>query len=116
MEEEPSAANFYEPNFPVVRNADRVAVEPLCEEIAARMAEIFESKQRGLKQVIERTGLADKSWEFFDLSQYLYACAQRGARKQLEKRGVLPCRKKHKNGAEWLFWAEEPNTGAAHSK
>lgn len=110
------AENFYEPNFPVVKNADRVAVEPLCEEIAARMAEIFESKHRELKQVIERTELAEKSWEFSDLSQYLYACAQRGARKLLEERGVLPRRKKHRNGTEWLFWAEEPNTGATHSK
>jgi DNA-binding transcriptional ArsR family regulator len=110
------AENFYEPNFPVVKNADRVAVEPLCEEIAARIAEIFESRQEELKQAIERTGLADKSLDFYDLSQYLYACAQRGARKLLEERGVLPRRKKHRNGAEWLFWAEEPNTGAAHAK
>ena len=34
------------------------------------------------------------------------------ARKLLEERGVLPRRKKHKNGAEWLFWAEEANSSA----
>jgi hypothetical protein len=30
----------------------------------------------------------------------------------LEERGVLPPREKHKNGAEWLFWAEEANSAA----
>jgi hypothetical protein len=38
---------------------------------------------------------------------------QRGARKLLEERGVLPLREKHKNDAEWLFWAVESNSGAA---
>jgi predicted ArsR family transcriptional regulator len=110
------AENFYEPNFPIVKKADRAAVEPVCQEIAARIAEIFESKQDALKQAIARTARADESWQFSDLSQYLYACAQRGARELLEERGVLPRRKKHRNGAEWLFWAEEPNTGAAQIK
>ena len=62
---------------------------------------------------MEKTGLADQEWEFSDVAQYLYACVQRGARKLLEERGVLPLREKHKNDAEWLFWAEESNSGAA---
>jgi hypothetical protein len=32
----------------------------------------------------------------------------RGARALLEKRGLLASREKHENGAEWIFWAEEP--------
>jgi hypothetical protein len=62
---------------------------------------------------MENTGLVDQQWEFSDLTQYFYACAQRGARKLLEERGVLPLREKHKNDAEWLFWAEESNSDAA---
>jgi hypothetical protein len=31
----------------------------------------------------------------------------RGARTLLEERGLLAPRKKHANGAEWIFWAEE---------
>jgi hypothetical protein len=32
---------------------------------------------------------------------------QRGARTRLERRGLLAAREKHKNGAQWIFWAEE---------
>jgi len=110
------AENFYEPNFPIVKNSDRLAFDPLCDEIAERMADIFESRLSELEQAMQQTGLTEKSWKFSDLSQYLYACAQRGARKLLEQRGVLPRREKHENGAEWLFWAEESNSGAAHLK
>ena len=42
------AKNFYEPNFPVVKISDRLAFGPLCDEIAERMAEIFESRQNEL--------------------------------------------------------------------
>jgi hypothetical protein len=42
-----------------------------------------------------------------DVSQYLYACVQRGARRLLEQRCTLPPRGKHKNGVELVFWAEE---------
>jgi hypothetical protein len=34
---------------------------------------------------------------------------QRSAREELERRGALPERKGHRNGASWLFWAEETN-------
>jgi hypothetical protein len=32
----------------------------------------------------------------------------RSARTLLEERGLLARRAKHENGAEWIFWAEEP--------
>lgn len=60
-----------------------------------------------------RTSLADQGCEFSDLAQYFYASVQRGERMLLEERGVLPHREKHKNGAEWLFWAEEANSSAS---
>ena len=107
------AENYYKPNFPVLTTADRAAFEPICEAIAERIAEIFESRLDELRHAMEQTELTDKSRDFSDLAQYLYACVQRGARKLLEERGVLPRREKHKNGAEWLFWAEEFNSTAA---
>jgi DNA-binding transcriptional ArsR family regulator len=106
------AENYYESNFPVIKAADRAAFEPICQALSKRLADLFESQQAPLKRVMEKTGLADQEWEFSDLAQYLYACVQRGARKLLEERGVLPPREKHKNGAEWLFWAEEANSSA----
>jgi DNA-binding transcriptional ArsR family regulator len=107
------AENYYEPNFPVIRAADRAAFEPICQALSKRLADLFEAQQTPLKRVMEKTGLVDQQWEFSDLTQYLYACVQRGARKLLEERGVLPLREKHANDAEWLFWAEESNSGAA---
>lgn len=101
------AENYYEPNFPVINAADRAQFEPICQALAKRLADLFESQQTQLKRVMEKTGLADQEWEFSDVAQYLYACVQRGARELLEERGVLPLREKHKNDAEWLFWAEE---------
>ena len=38
----------------------------------------------------------------------LVANMQRGARATLEERGLLTARQTHANGAEWIFWAEEP--------
>jgi DNA-binding transcriptional ArsR family regulator len=107
------AENYYEPNFPVIKAVDRAAFEPICQALSKRLADLFEAQQAPLKRAMEKTGLAHQEWEFADLTQYLYACVQRGARKLLEERGVLPLREKHKNDAEWLFWAEESNSGAA---
>lgn len=106
------AENYYEPNFPVIKAADRAAFEPICRALSKRLADLFESQQTPLKRVMKKTGLADQEWEFSDLAQYLYACVQRGARELLEERGVLPLREKHKNDADWLFWAEEANSSA----
>ena len=106
------AENYYEPNFPVVNAADRATFEPICRAMSERLAELFEKQQSQLKRCIEKTSLAGQGCEFSDLAQYFYASVQRGARMLLEERGVLPPRATHKNGAEWLFWAEEANSSA----
>jgi hypothetical protein len=72
----------------------------ICEAIAERVAELFESRQDELRQAMKQTGLADGGWAFPDVAQFCYASAQRGARMLLERRGLLPRRKKHKNAAE----------------
>ena len=60
-----------------------------------------------MQRAFNKTGLAARGWKFADLAQYCYAGEQRSARELLEERGLLPPRKKHENGADWLFWAEE---------
>ncbi|MBD0373818.1 MAG: hypothetical protein ICV60_23595 [Pyrinomonadaceae bacterium] len=42
------------------------------------------------------------------MTQCLYANMQRRARALLEQRGLLSPPERHANGAEWVFWAEEP--------
>jgi DNA-binding transcriptional ArsR family regulator len=112
-EKQHPAENYYEPNFPVIKAADGVVFQPICEAIVERMAELFEVRQDELRQAINQTGVAESGWEFSDIAQFCYASAQRGARLLLEQRGVLPSRKKHKNGAEWVFWAAEPSKNAS---
>ncbi len=108
-EKQHPAENYYEPNFPVIKAADHVAFKPICQAMAEQIADLFEKNRAGLQRAIEKTSVADHGWKYVDVAQYFYASVQRGARKILEERGVLPLRQKHKDGAEWLFWAEEPH-------
>jgi hypothetical protein len=89
---------------------ERAEFEVACQEIADRVASLFEKQQRRLEASFNRTTLPDRGWAYTDVSQYLYAKVQRCARELLEERGILPSRKKHRNGTEWVFWAEESET------
>lgn len=101
---------YYEPNFPVVRADERAEFEAICREMAERVADLFEKRRKQLESAFDKTDLANRGWGFQDIAQYLYASVQRGARELLEQRGTLPPREKHRNGAEWLFWAEEADS------
>jgi DNA-binding transcriptional ArsR family regulator len=109
MERRYPAERFYEPNFPIVSADEHAQFETLCQDIASHIADVFKKRSKQLQQIFSRTGLAERGWEFADLTQYLYACVQRGARDELERRGVLRPAQEHQNGAVWSFWAEEPN-------
>ena len=102
------AENYYEPNFPIIKSQGRGALDQVCHSIAREMADAFEKRLRELQRTLPEDAFANAGWSFSDVGHFCYASAQRGARKLLEQRGVLPAAKKHKNGAEWVFWAEEP--------
>ena len=59
-------------------------------------------------RTFNKTSLREQGWELSDVTQCLYANVYCGARALLEKRGLLASRVKHENGAEWIFWAEQP--------
>ncbi len=103
---------YYEPNFPVFKAEECAEFRTLCEEMAQQMVALFERKRAKMERAFRRTRLANQGWEFSDITQCLYANMQRGARTLLEQRGVLSPRQKHKNGAEWIFWAQEPEADA----
>ena len=105
-----SSERYYEPNFPVVRADERAEFEAICQEMAERVADLFEKRRKQLESAFNKTDLANRGWVFADIAQYLYASVQRGARELLEQRGTLQQREKHRNGAEWLFWAEEADS------
>lgn len=103
---------YYEPNFPVFKAKECAEFRTLCEAMAEQVVALFERKRAKMERAFARTALANQGWEFSDITQCLYANMQRGARTLLEQRGVLSARQKHKNGAEWIFWAQEPEADA----
>jgi DNA-binding transcriptional ArsR family regulator len=99
---------YYEPNFPVVKAGEQSEFEKLCSEMATQVADLFTRRQPQLQRAFARTELAARGWNFADVAHYLYARVQREARTLLEGRGTLPPPCAHRNGAEWVFWAEQP--------
>lgn len=98
---------YYEPNFPVFNAEEFAEFKSLCEEMSKELVTLFERKRQKMERAFRKTGLSNQGWELLDITQWLYAHIQRGARTILEQRGALSARKKHANGAEWIFWAEE---------
>jgi DNA-binding transcriptional ArsR family regulator len=103
---------YYEPNFPVFRAEECSEFEELCREMAEQVAALFEKKRRRMERAFAKTSFASRGWELADVTQCLYANMQRSARTLLEQHGLLSPREKHANGAEWVFWAEEPKADA----
>ena len=106
---------YYEPNFPVVLAEEHAEFRKLCDEMAGQVADLFTKRRRQLERAYAQTELGGRGWEFEDVAQYLYACVQREARRVLEGRGELPARREHRNGAAWVFWAEESAADADKS-
>ena len=76
--------------------------------MAQQVVALFERRRSKLERALNKNGLKNQGWKFSDITQCLYANMQRGARATLEERGLLTARQTHANGAEWIFWAEEP--------
>lgn len=101
---------YYEPNFPVFKAEECAEFRTLCDEMAEQVVALFERKRAKMERAFAKTPLPDQGWEFTDITQCLYANVQRSARTLLEERGILSPRQKHQNGAQWIFWAQEPET------
>lgn len=99
---------YYEPNFPIFKAEECAEFRALCEEMAQQLATLFERQRPKMERAFNKTGLAEQGWKLADVTQCLYANMYRGARTLLEERGLLASPVKHANGAEWIFWAEEP--------
>ena len=110
MEKTHPAERYYEPNFPVFKAEECAEFRTLCDEMSNELVTLFERKQKKIERAFRKTGLPKKGWETSDITQCLFAKMYRGARTLLEQRGLLSPREKHINGAQWIFWAEEPKT------
>ena len=107
FEKKHPSEHYYEPNFPVFKTAACAEFRDLCEEITKELTALFEKHQAAMEQAFLKTDLPAQGWQLSDVTQCIYANIYRGARSQLEERGLLASRVKHSNGAEWIFWAEE---------
>jgi DNA-binding transcriptional ArsR family regulator len=101
---------YYEPNFPVFKAKDCAEFRSLCDEMAQQLASLYEAQRPKLEEAFDRTDVPNHGWKFSDVTQCIYANMYRSARTLLEQRGLLTSRRKHANGAEWIFWAEEPES------
>ena len=108
------AERYYEPNFPVINDDQADELCHLCADLGAEFAAIIKKKRPKLEKAFLTTGLQKKGWSFEDVAQFIFASAQRSARKQLEEEGILRVGKTHRNGIDWVFWAEEPGTNGKH--
>jgi DNA-binding transcriptional ArsR family regulator len=106
------AERYYEPNFPVFKAEECEEFRALCEEMSKELVKLFERKRQKMERAFRKTSLSQQGWELSDITQCLYANMYRGARTSLEQRGLLSPREKHANGAQWIFWAEEPESNA----
>jgi hypothetical protein len=104
------AERYYEPNFPVFRSEECAEFRALCDEMSKELVALFERKRKKIELAFRKTDLPEKGWEMADITQCLFANMYRGARTQLEQGGLLSSRKKHANGAQWIFWAEATET------
>jgi len=98
---------YYRPNFPVVLAADRTALQPVLEDLAADIAAAFGRRQNALANALAQTSLPARGEPVEMLLHYLYATATRLARARLEADGALPAWPEHADGSRWIWWAEE---------
>jgi len=102
------AERYYEPNFPVIKEVEANELCELCDEMAETLANCFRKNRAKLEKAFGKTPLSDHGWSFVEVAQFVFARVQRRAREQLEQEGLLASAKQHRNGVDWLFWAEEP--------
>jgi DNA-binding transcriptional ArsR family regulator len=111
FEKKHPSEHYYEPNFPVFKAEACAEFRGLCDEITKELTALFEKHEAAMEQAFLKTNLPAQGWQLSDVTQCIYANVYRGARSQLEERGLLASRVKHSNGAEWIFWAEEHEQG-----
>src|SRR5215210_1423754 len=59
---------YYEPNFPVFRAEECAEFEALCQEMAERVAALFEKKRPQMERAFSKTSFASSGWELKDVT------------------------------------------------
>jgi hypothetical protein len=109
------AERYYEPNFPIIKEEEAEELCELCDDLAVKVADLFKKHQRKMEKAFRETPLSDRGWDFAEVAQFMFASVQRTAREMLEQDGTLAPAKPHRNGVEWVFWAEAPKADEGKS-
>jgi DNA-binding transcriptional ArsR family regulator len=104
------AERYYEPNFPVIKDDEANDLCKLCDTLGEAVTKLFTKHRAKLEKAYRATPLPERGWQFAEIAQFIFASIQRKAREQLEEDGMLAPAKSHRNGVDWVFWAEEPST------
>ncbi len=98
---------YYEPNFPVILMEDLSQMESLCDQMANEIAGLFWKNKDNLKQAFKGSSMENRGYELDDILDFLYSKIRRKGRKILDEQRFFPDVPVHKDGSEWLYWAEE---------
>ena len=104
------AERYYELDFPVFKADECKEFRALSEEMSKDLVGLFERQRQKMERAFRKTGLSEQGWELTEVTPCLFTNMYRGARTGLEEQGLIASREKHKNGARWIFWAEEVQT------
>jgi hypothetical protein len=98
---------YYEPSFPVLLQDDVAQLTAVCEQVAARVAEIYWEHRNDLEQAVAGTSLPSRGYALEDVLDFFYSKIRRLARKGLNDQGYFPELPEHPDGSRWVYWAEE---------
>ena len=98
---------YYEPNFPVLLQEDLARLEPACQKVARRIAEIYWEHRNELQEAFAGCSLESRGYAFENVLDFLYSKIRRMARDVLDEQGFFPRLPVHPDGSRWLYWAEE---------
>jgi DNA-binding transcriptional ArsR family regulator len=98
---------YYEPNFPVLLKEDVIQLEPVCQKVAHRIAEIYWEHREELQEAFAGCSLESRGYALEDILDFLYSKIRRLGRKVLDEQGFFPQLPTHPDGSRWVYWAEE---------
>ena len=98
---------YFEPNFPILFIEDVTHLEPACKKIAHKVAEVYREHRNDLEDAFVGTSLQDRGYNVEDILDYLYSKIRRMAREILDEQGFFSELPAHKDGSQWVYWAEE---------
>jgi DNA-binding transcriptional ArsR family regulator len=98
---------YYKPTFPVLLVDDVAQLEPVCRQVAQRIAAIYWQHLDDLQEAFAGCSLEAHGYTLEDILDFLYSKIRRMGRQILDEQGFFPELPQHRDGSRWVYWAEE---------